>query len=42
MFNMDILMENSKLYNIQVKLNLFNWQIKVLYDIEWENRFWGR
>ena len=34
-------MENLKLYKTQLKLNLFNWQTKVLYDNERGNTFLG-
>ena len=42
MFNMYILVENLNLYKTQLKLNVFNWQIKVLYDIERGNIFLDR
>ena len=39
--NMHILMKNLKLYKTQLMLNFFNWQTKVLYDIERGNTFLG-
>ena len=32
-------MKNLKLYKTQLKLNLFNWQTKVLHDMEWGKIF---